>query len=431
MAPSSKILRHQADLVLSIVHDAEQAVQSGVPADATLARLYRQHREYGSRDRRLFSDMVFAYFRWKGWLVPPLARNLAGACVLAHLLDVDVAHPAIMLLKETMSPVAAPLEPMGGLNLLDKAHRVAQCSGMAESSPEALVPDWFADVFRAPPDVPSRTALLSTIAAFQTSPPTWVRVRPGCRSRVLTILGELSSAPLRSERIPDALALPRGANLRALSPQLRGQIEIQDLASQITGLICAPRPGESWWDVCCGAGGKALHLADLMAGRGHLLATDVRTSILEEALRRVEEARLRCVQTRLWNGLTDPVPDIVCDGVLVDAPCSGMGTWHRNPDARWRTTRRDVERLAVTQRTLLDKGARAVRPGGVLVYATCTLSRQENESIVARFLETSPEFTPAVFVHPLDGTTCTGQAWIYPWQGSCNGMFVARFVRGR
>jgi 16S rRNA (cytosine967-C5)-methyltransferase len=166
-----------------------------------------------------------------------------------------------------------------------------------------------------------------------------------------------------------------------------------------------------------------------MGGRGHILATDIRPGILESAERRLREAQVAGVTPRLWDGLKDPLPHEVFDGVLVDAPCSGLGTWHRNPDARWRMSAGEVDRLTGVQTELLAKCAQRVRGGGVLVYATCTLTRQENEDVVQRFLAATPGFSPASFSHPLDDTPCQGQAWVYPWQGSCNGMFIARLIR--
>jgi 16S rRNA (cytosine967-C5)-methyltransferase len=303
-------------------------------------------------------------------------------------------------------------------------------TGTPPPSALSLVPAWLSETMRVPPDTAASDHLLRLITAFQTPPPTWLRARPGSKTRVMAVLRNAGIEAKESDRLPDALAVPRGRNLRALAPQLKGLMEIQDLASQVTGLICAPRPDERWWDACCGSGGKSLHLMDLMDGRGHILATDIRPGILESAERRLREARVAGVTCRLWDGLKQPLPHEVFDGVLVDAPCSGIGTWHRNPDARWRMSAEEVERLSAVQADLLAKCAQRVRGGGVLIYATCTLTRKENEDVVRRFLAAAPEFSPASFPHPVDGSPCEGQAWVYPWQDSCNGMFVARLVKG-
>ncbi|MEI6150657.1 MAG: RsmB/NOP family class I SAM-dependent RNA methyltransferase [bacterium] len=429
MQLSPKKLRRQADVLIQILRDTVAAVEAGSPADATLASCYRQHPEFGSRDRRLFSETIFAYFRWKGWLTASLAPDLESACVLAHALEALEINDAVRLLAETTRLATVPLEPLGALDLSAKAAGLGRMTGTPPPSPLSLVPSWVPEMLRIPPETETAAHVLRSVAAFQTPPPTWLRARPDHKVRVAAALRSAGADPQEPDRLPDALSVPRGVNLRALSPQLRGIMEIQDLASQVTGLICAPRPGERWWDACCGSGGKTLHLSDLMQGNGRVLATDIRPGILESLERRLREAQISGVRTKLWDGLKDPLPHELFDGILVDAPCSGLGTWHRNPDARWRTSRGEVERLAVLQAELLAKCAQRVRPGGVLVYATCTLTQLENEGVLNPFLAAMPEFSLATFPHPLDGSPCTGQAWVYPWQASCNGMFVARLVR--
>lgn len=426
---SPKILRRQADIVLALVREIEAAVAAGRPADASLAQFYRRHAEYGSRDRRLFSEVVFSHFRWRGWLVPPLAPDPAAACVLAYLLDAADLHPAMALLAQGTPLRDAALTPLGALDLPDKAACLARATGAPAPSPLALVPAWVPGLLRvAPGDAPD--AFISrALAAFQSPPPTWLRARPGQGPALCAALRAAGVEPSSAAPVADALAVPRGINLRALPPSLRGTMEVQDLASQLTGLICGPRPGERWWDACCGSGGKTLHLADLMGGRGSVLATDVRAATLDELDRRLRAAGAAGITARRWDGMTEALPGNAFDGILLDAPCSGIGTWHRNPDARWRLTRPDVDRLAGLQSALLARVARAVRPGGVLVYATCTLTQTENDGVIDRFLEATPGFAPAAFVNPLDGRPCAGRLWIYPWEASCNGMYVARLAR--
>src|SRR5262249_51214626 len=148
----------------------------------------------------------------------------------------------------------------------------------------------------------------------------------------------------------------------------RGALEIQDLAAQAVALGCDPDPGDRWWDVCAGAGGKALHLATLMGGKGVVVATDVNAARLKEAARRARRSPLRNVTTKLWDGRRVAGKPRSFDGVLVDAPCSAIGTWRRNPDARWTTTRDAISRLGEIQSQILDAAAPGVRPGGTLFY---------------------------------------------------------------
>jgi 16S rRNA (cytosine967-C5)-methyltransferase len=166
-----------------------------------------------------------------------------------------------------------------------------------------------------------------------------------------------------------------------------------------------------------------------MGGAGRVLATDIREAALVELRRRARRADAVRIEPRSWDGACDPAPVTAFDGVLLDAPCSGLGTWHRNPDARWRTPHADVQTKAGVQSALLARCADKVRPGGALVYATCTLTRIENEDVIAAFLAARPDYALAPFRSPLTGMDTDGRVWIWPWDGPCNGMFAARLKR--
>jgi len=468
-------------LILDILDEVTSDVEKGLPADSTLARIYRAHPEYGSRDRSFFSGTTFSFFRWRGWLeaIRPLAEDRRQAIVFAHLLDVTTVHPTIALMAQEAGLPPDQLVPLGGLDLHAKSARLVQYarttspgepggkvsdhsrptesphpvgrewlstrdlpasgapveySGQAfvasNSLPSSLLaPDWVREVVRVPDRAAPDEFMAKVFNAFQSRPPTWLRAKPESRDRVLSILGEAGIEAIPHPRLATALAIPPGANLRGLAPRLGDLIEVQDLASQAVGTICAPAPGSSWWDACCGSGGKALHLANVMNGRGRILATDLRASTLDQLKRRMKSGPSFDVAARQWDGSASPAPEGSFDGVLLDAPCSGLGTWHRNPDARWRTPRERIGELAALQTRLLLKCASRVRPGGALVYATCTLTRTENEAVADAFTEGNAGFAPNRFTHPLDGTACAGQMWIRPWDGPCNGMFVARWTR--
>jgi len=245
----------------------------------------------------------------------------------------------------------------------------------------------------------------------------------------MAVLQQSGGEPMAHPAIPSAVSVRRGINLRALPRPIRNGMDIQDLASQATGLVCGPRPGETWWDACCGSGGKTLHLAALGGPSVSILATDVRSTILDELCRRMSEERLKGIATAQWDGARQPPPEGAFDGILLDAPCSGTGTWHRNPDARWRTSAETMAKLITLQSQLLHACATRLKAGGVLVYATCSVTRAENEDRVTQFLAESPDFQLSPFENPLDGTPCRGQLRIQPWEGPCNGMFMARLTR--
>jgi 16S rRNA (cytosine967-C5)-methyltransferase len=418
-------------LAVGIVKNAEAAVALGSPADRWLAETYRAHREFGSRDRRFFSGVVFSYFRWKGWPLALGVTDTAALCALCALLDADRLHPALVLLAEAARTGTARLEPLGNLSVSEKALRLAGWLGRTDPPRTAdLVPSWVPDALHVPAAADPDEHIARCIEAFQVRPPTWFRSRRGHEAQVTA---HLKAAGIRTEphrRIPDAWSVPTdGPALPAGSPALKGRIEVQDLASQIVGLVCAPEAGSRWWDACAGSLGKGLHLADLMGRRGLILATDVRSAVLDNGRRRMRAARVRCIETRAWDGECDPAPGTLFDGVLVDAPCSGLGTWHRNPDARWRTSLATIATSAELQKRLMETAGRKVRPGGALVYSTCTLTRKENPDLVEWFLASHPDFSRQPFPDPLTGRRTDGSLWIWPWDGPCNGMFICRLNR--
>lgn len=432
MTVPERVLRRQAELVTATLDFVRDAVAAGHPADATLARLYREHPEYGSRDRRLLSDTIFAAFRWAGWLTPERAPDTATACRLAVLLDGAELPPALDLMAPAAIRDAARCGAWKGLDLEAKAASLAALTATETPAISDLLPPGMLDLIPVPDSASAAAFGRRLIEAFQTSPPTWLRVEPSGIARVVTALTEGGMHPVTHPILPCAAQVPRGAHLKGLPRDITQCIDVQDLASQAVGLVCAPRAGERWWDVCAGSGGKSLHLASLMGYRGHLLATDIRESALDAFRRRVTAPARQMIDLRRWNGLEDAPPAETFDGILLDAPCSGVGTWHRNPDARWRLPERRIRELACLQSSLLDACASRLRPGGSMVYATCTLIGAENLDTIRSFLGRHPDFAPAPLVNPLGHSShAGGTVTIYPWVGPCNGMFLARLVRVR
>jgi 16S rRNA (cytosine967-C5)-methyltransferase len=169
-----------------------------------------------------------------------------------------------------------------------------------------------------------------------------------------------------------------------------GAFEFQDEAAQIAALLCATKPGERILDLAAGAGGKSLALAAQMKNKGEIIACDVRQTALQQLAARATRAGATIIRTHLIDG--EP-PDGPFDAVLVDAPCSGSGTWRRQPELRWRLTPERLAGHTALQDTLLEQAATRVRPGGRLIYATCSILLCENEDRVDGFLARHAEFT--------------------------------------
>ena len=275
-------------------------------------------------------------------------------------------------------------------------------------------------------------------AACNEVPPLCVRANPQIISR------EALHAEL-SERFPDArlcrfarngVVLGRGGN-PTLDPAFReGRFTVQDEASQLVVDLLDPQPGERVLDACAAPGGKASAIAERVGPTGSVLALDRnerRLDLVRRAARRLRLENLACRAVDVARPLSTGLAEPAFDRVLVDAPCSGLGTLRRNPDARWRIHPSDPSRLADTQRLLLRNAAAALRPGGVLVYSTCTLLPEENEAVVEGFLRESASFglspaagAPAALRELQDER---GFVRTLPHRHDSDGFFAARIER--
>jgi 16S rRNA (cytosine967-C5)-methyltransferase len=420
-------LRNRCALLDGLIRTLDADTLHGYPADSGLSRFFLAHRECGSRDRRLLSEAVFAWFRWRGALTPHHAPGAAGS-LLALALDGQM---------ELCTDLFAHLHPHLPVERVPQADdlekRLLEFStwtGCPPIPPAALLPAWVPDALCSPPESADLDFYDRLLTAFQSRLPTWIRFRPIQPNPAITQFLAACPGAISHPYRTDALRLPPRFNLRG-QPEWERSLIVQDLASQAVAAVCQPQPGESWWDACSGAGGKALHLADLMHNSGTILATDIRASALDENRRRSQKAGAQSLRHQAWDGKQDPAPNQLFDGVLLDVPCSGLGTWARNPDARWRLDPTRITELTELQFRLLEIAAPKIRPGGTLVYATCTLTEAENEKQIDRFLGAHSDFKPNPMPHPLTGQPChAGRLWIYPWDGpACNGMFMARLIR--
>ncbi|WP_434547599.1 RsmB/NOP family class I SAM-dependent RNA methyltransferase [Paracandidimonas soli] len=360
-----------------------EVLQWSLPADAVLSRWLRQNPKLGSRDRSEVADAVFD--------------------VLRHLRR--YRHYA----QSGSGPAARRLAVLGLASTLG-AERLMQSLGDAEQGwlshvlairPDTLprgvrysLPDWLDEKLGGMADA---EALME---ALNQNAPLDIRVNPlkTSRDEVLGQLQEDAYAACAAQATPYS---PWGIRLQGRPPLNRwklfekGEIEVQDEGSQLLAALVAPKRGEMIIDYCAGAGGKTLLIGALMRSTGRLYAFDVSAPRLARAKPRLAR-----------SGLSNVVPVVISTGndtrvgrlrgkahrVLVDAPCSGIGTLRRNPDLKWRQHPESVGELLKTQAQILRQAARCVKPGGRLVYATCSLLPEENEQQVMRFLEENPAF---------------------------------------
>ncbi|VGO21545.1 RsmB/NOP family class I SAM-dependent RNA methyltransferase [Pontiella sulfatireligans] len=420
-----KVVRRHAEMIAELLPALTRLViEEGRPADTLLNRHLRDHRELGSRDRRFLSQAIFSYFRWYGWTVNKLGLGPSEACLLGSALDSDELSQSIQFLA-TRCKLGFRAEPMGYMSVAEKRNTLNErLKNTPDFQPlelaDLVLPD-FAAVLN--PDV-----IDQCIVEFQQRPPTWTRARTDPAEFMKTLAKHKISGAEHS-RAAAAVAIEGGVSLTHALGSNNAQYVVQDISSQCVGLVCNPQKGEDWWDCCAGAGGKSIQLIDLMQQEGKVLASDIRIPALKELKKRTRRYGIKNIRSQPFNAINDEPFRKTFDGVLVDAPCSGWGTWSRNPDARWRASRRDVIQCAGRQLKILDNAKWCVKPGGVLVYAVCTLTRPETEEVVMNFLDQHADFKLDPFVHPLTGEMTDGKMQIWPWDASNDAMFIARFIR--
>lgn len=423
-----------ARAALDIASKVEAAVlKDGRHADRVLAFELKLRRDLARPDHRFVSEAAFSLFRWRGWLEPLRLPSFEGRLLLALLLDRPTIHPACRVLARLAGRDPDRLNALG-----DAPTWAARAEGFRRlldgqpvtADPWRLFPDWLREHLPLPPgEGPAKLRYVEFLRVLQTRSPLWMRVQGAEDAAVWEELRRLGVKPWVHRKVRSAAKLDADVDVYHLPPFERGTLEIQDLASQAVGLACDPDSGERWWDACAGAGGKSLHLAALMKGKGLVVATDVVEGKLKEAAQRARRSPFRNISTKVWDGRHVAGKTGSYDGVLVDAPCSAIGTWRRNPDARWTLDRDAIVRLSLVQAEILKAASAGVKVGGTLVYSVCTVTPTETTGVVQTFLAAHPGFRLDPFPHPLDGDATDGQTLIWPQVADSDAMFVARMVR--
>lgn len=419
-----KVVRRHAELLIEILPDfSTLVIEEGRPADSLLNAFLRTRRELGSRDRRFLSQAIFSYFRWYGWTVNKLQLNVQEASLIGTALD-STELPYSFQHLETCCNLPFKVEPLGALSIEEQRTKLNELFKELDDFQPLELSDLVLSEFGTVVD-PDREADL--IESFQKRPPAWIRSRAEPQELV-SILTEQQIEPSVHKMVSAAVAVDAGVSLQHVLTKQAAQYVVQDVSSQCVSLIADPQKDGDWWDCCAGAGGKALHLMDLM-GSGKVLSTDIRLAPLKELKKRARKYGIRNIRTQAFNAVNDEPFTKTFDGVMVDAPCSGWGTWSRNPDARWRSSRRDVMQCATRQLKILNNVKWCVKPGGLLIYAVCTFTRPETEEVVMKFLDQQPDFKLEGFTNPLTGEQTEGQLQVWPWENPGDGMFIARFRR--
>ena len=369
-------------LLRHAMHALEDALAPGGPADAKLGAYFRQNRELGANDRAFVADTVYAVLRRRRFLQHVAGGDDAFGLVMACLLRLQGL--GMRDLQMHMSKVQLERS---------QAIKVAPATDLPLEV-QADLPDWMWQRLTAQY---GEHEALAIARSLQQSAPLDLRVNriKDEREPVLELFAREGTVATATPFSPTGVRLKDKIALNRHVLFLKGVVEVQDEGSQLLAYLVAPRRGEMVADFCAGAGGKTLALGALMANSGRLYAFDVSERRLAKLKPRLARSGLSNIHPQLIASERDQKLKRLAgkfDRVLVDAPCSGLGTLRRNPDLKWRQTELDIAELAVKQTAILEAAAKLVKPGGRLVYATCSLLREENEAVVDAFLTQHEEF---------------------------------------
>ena len=411
-------LFHHAQTLLS------ELLRSSFPADLVVSRYFRQHRELGHGDRAFVAETVFSVLRRKR----SLSARCAGELTSRRLLLAALACLHGMNRRE-LDVVLSEAE----------RHWLAQAKAVQVSELPAAVrldlPDWLHELLAARF---AEDEVAELAAAMSQPAPLDLRVNPLKAARP-EVLARLQADGLAAEPCPYSPLGIRLASKPALSRHplfIDGSIEVQDEGSQLLGFLLQPRRGEMVADFCAGAGGKTLLLGALMRSQGRLYAFDVdprrlarmKPRLARSGLSNVHPARIESERDLKIKRLASKL-----DRVLVDAPCSGLGTLRRNPDLKWRQTPASVAELSVKQAAILAAAAGLVKKGGRLVYATCSLLDAENEVIIDDFLAQHPEFVVCsaeeILARQEISIACGEQLRLFPHRHATDAFYAVAMER--
>lgn len=417
--PSPMLFSHAVSVLGNVLYYT-------APADSVVSQYFRTHRELGHRDRGIIAELVFAVLRAQRALEARVGSLEPRLVLLAYLACVQKLNTRELtpLLRSKDSELIATWKAVDSRNF----------------SPAVLcdLPDWLYDRLVNLLGAEQTAALAK---AMNQSAPLDLRVNT-LKAERDTILAELSTEGIPATAGTYSPLAIRLGNKPALAQHPRfldGSIEVQDEGSQLLAYALAPRRGESVVDFCAGAGGKTLLLGALMRNTGRLYAFDISEKRLAKLKPRLARSGLSNVHPgRIEHERDSKIKRLAgkIDRVLVDAPCSGLGTLRRNPDLKWRQTEASIAELTQKQAAILAAASTLLKPGGRLVYATCSLLPEENEGIVNAFLAENPQFQAVAMTEvlgkqginlPPHGNTPYLQ--LYPHQHHTDGFFAAVLER--
>ena len=394
---------------------------SRIPADALLADYFRRRRFIGSKDKKCIGDFYYSLqrrYHWLQALLEGLGEAATGENLVIAMAAIDESLRSFRH-EDLFDGSAYSLPALGSseIKIFNQA-RIAKYEDYPDTPPwlKLKLQTAFMDNYQA------------EITELGQEAPLDLRVNTiKCsRDRLIKILADEHIKAMPLDISTAAVRLAERVPVHSLPAFKEGYFEVQDAGSQLISLFCAPTGGETVVDFCAGAGGKTLALAALMNNKGRIYALDVSEKRLLEAKKRLRRAGVSNAMVKSITGLGDVYLERLkakADLVLVDAPCSGSGTWRRSPDLKIRLDESTLSEVKEKQKNILNAAAKLVKPGGRLAYVTCSILPEENEAQVQEFLDKNQNFSISPVSAPPEFTE-SGFLKLSPCKSGTDGFFM-------
>ena len=377
-------MRLHRNLVYTVIDSIRDIFNEGVYADKAVEKALKRDKRWGSRDRKFVAETIYEIVRWKR-----LYAEIADVKEPFDRANIWRLFSVWCVLKGIALPDWNQIEPTPTRRIKGKFDELSKIRKYRES-----IPDW-----------------IDEMAVSEIGEELWTKELAALnkqaevilRTNTLNTTKENLQKELKEESIftefvpnhPDALRLVERANVFRTEVFQKGYFEVQDASSQLVAEYLNVEPGMKVIDTCAGAGGKTLHIASLMKNKGQIIAMDIYESKLRKLKVRARRNKVHNIDTRVIDS-TKPIKKLYgkADRVLIDAPCSGLGVLRRNPDSKWKLQPEFIENIKEIQQDILQQYSKMVKPGGKLVYATCSILPSENQQQVDKFLtsEAGKEF---------------------------------------
>jgi len=377
------MMRLHRNLCFATVDGLLQIFNEGMYADKVVQQLLKRDKRWGSRDRGFVAETTYDIVRWKR-----LYSEIADVKAPFNRDDVWRMFAVWSTLRGIKLPDWKYFESTPTRKIKGRFDELSKTRKIKES-----IPDWLDELGAKEL---GESVWTKEIAALNEQASVILRVNTLkiTKEKLQAILFDSDIETEVIKSYPEALKLVERANVFATDAFKKGYFEVQDASSQLVADFLDVKPGMKVVDTCAGAGGKTLHLAALMENKGQVIAMDIYENKLKELKRRAKRAGAHNIEMRVIDS-TKPIKKLYnkADRVLIDAPCSGLGVLKRNPDAKWKLQPEFIEKIKRTQAEILSNYSKMVKPGGQLVYATCSILSSENENQVKTFIDSNKEFT--------------------------------------